>query len=69
MRDPKRIQRVLKKIDKIWMKQPDLRLGQIIDIVHVRSGTKADVFNVEDDILEEGIDSLLNAIDPPSGTL
>lgn len=30
MRDPKRIKLFLKKIEEIWLKNPDLRFGQII---------------------------------------
>ena len=30
MRNPKRIKKILKAIEKIWEKHPDLRLGQLI---------------------------------------
>ena len=30
MRDPKRIPKILKEIEKIWEKCPDMRLGQLI---------------------------------------
>ena len=30
MRDPKRIPKILKEIEKIWVTQPDLRLGQLL---------------------------------------
>lgn len=30
MRNPKRIPKVLKEIEKVWKKYPDLRLGQLI---------------------------------------
>ena len=30
MRDEKRIPRVLKELEELWVKYPDLRLGQLI---------------------------------------
>jgi len=30
MRDPKRIPKILKEIEKVWEKYPDMRLGQLI---------------------------------------
>ena len=30
MRDPKRIPKILKRIERLWKKYPDLRLGQLI---------------------------------------
>ena len=30
MRDIKRIKKILKRLEKIWEKSPDLRLGQLI---------------------------------------
>ena len=40
MRNPKRIPKILKELELIWMKNSDLRLGQLllnanIDIYHV----------------------------------
>jgi hypothetical protein len=31
MRDPKRIPEILKRLEKLWMKNSDLRLGQLIE--------------------------------------
>jgi hypothetical protein len=54
MRDPKRIPKVLKEIEKIWKKHPDLRLGQLIGN-HIEGLL---VYYVEDEnliqILKEG---------------
>jgi len=50
MRDPKRIDRMLKLVEKVWKKSPDLRLTQLI------MNTLAinyDPYYIEDDILEE----------------
>ena len=33
MRDPKRIPKILQKLQKIWEASPDLRLGQLIENV------------------------------------
>lgn len=30
MRDPRRIPKILQKLERIWEKYPDLRLGQLI---------------------------------------
>jgi hypothetical protein len=58
MRDPERIDRVLKKIEKFWKIYPDLRLGQMLVIIHNLSthGKGADVFNTEDDEWEKWLD-------------
>lgn len=49
-RDPNRIPRILKEIERIWTKNPDLRLSQLIsNCWHY----KDDIFFGEDDILEE----------------
>lgn len=48
MRDPKRIAKVLTLIETIWMKNPDLRLCQLIGNV-----APYDNYHVEDDDLAE----------------
>jgi len=54
MRDPKRIDRILRLIKKIWKKHPDYRLGQLLSN-HTRfgqtddDGTPRSIFNYEDD--------------------
>lgn len=30
MRSPQRIKRILKKLESLWLEQPDLRLGQLL---------------------------------------
>jgi len=52
MRDPKRIKRILKKVERAWTQNPDLRLGQLI---YNLSGA-VDVFYFEDIDLEERLD-------------
>lgn len=50
MRDPKRIERMLSLIKKVWLDGPDLRLTQLIMNVLRMS---QDPYYVEDNILEE----------------
>ena len=49
MRDPKRIERILKLIEKIWNKNPDLRLCQLIG----NCFNAGDLYYVEDDTLKK----------------
>ena len=58
MRDPARIDRVLKIVGQLWKKMPDFRLGQLLYFVWDDN----DLFYVEDDILENLIKEKLEAI-------
>ena len=49
MRNPKRINKISKLIGKIWRKNPDLRLCQLLGNCFVAQ----DLYYVEDDLLEE----------------
>lgn len=52
MRDPTRIKRMLKLVEKIWVKHPDLRLTQLImNALRMNS----DPYYVEDDKLEDAL--------------
>lgn len=51
MRDPARIEPLLRLIKTLWLKQPDLRLGQLIFNAINPKGTSSDLFNVEDNVL------------------
>ena len=54
MRDPKRISEILKRLEVVWKKYPDLRLGQLlIDVLHVRNNF---LFYIEDNKLIEEIE-------------
>ena len=48
MRNPKRIDKIVKLIKKIWKKNPDLRLTQLISNCFDIN----DLYYIEDDILE-----------------
>lgn len=51
MRNPDRINRILKMIEEIWKKNPDLRLCQLIGNVF----PAGDNYRMEDDELENGL--------------
>jgi len=54
MRDPARIDRILKLVEKLWRDSPDLRLTQLImNVLHMNS----DPYYVEDDRIEEALKS------------
>ena len=55
MRDPNRIPKVLKELEKIWAQTPDLRLGQLlINATMTKAGEMADFYYMEDnDLLEK----------------
>ena len=54
MRDPKRIKKVLKRIEEFWNKVPDWRLGQLI----VNLNDNNDPYYVEEDMLLRQLDHL-----------
>lgn len=53
MRDPNRIPKVLEYVQRVWERNPDLRLGQLI--VNLMTPRFADIFYVEDDQLLDAI--------------
>lgn len=60
MRDPKRIKPILNKLEEYWIKNPDLRLGQIIaNCVREYDGRlNCDPFYIEDEDLIAGLEKL-----------
>ena len=57
MRDPKRIPRILSKIEQMWKERPDWRLGQLLENVKRCSGNEdTDTFYVEDEAIEKAMD-------------
>ena len=56
MRDPERIKRMLTKLEKLWLAEPDRRLGQLVYHIHLTSKTDAELFYAEDDVLEASMD-------------
>jgi uncharacterized protein YihD (DUF1040 family) len=61
MRDPKRIDRILKLLREIWDECPDLRLGQMIYNATKASKNK-DIFYLEDNDLEDFLFFLLGTL-------
>ena len=60
MRNPARIYPLLNKIGDIWVKNPDLRLGQLIECIKAGGNLHPDLFNIEDDQLEVLVDKFAN---------
>jgi uncharacterized protein YihD (DUF1040 family) len=58
MRDVKRIERILDLLKKLWMKEPDLRFGQML-IVYSIAEDNTRVWTTEDDKFEERLIRLL----------
>ena len=61
-RDPKRIDPLLSEIRRVWVKNPDLRLGQLLVNAKIfetedSSEHRGDLFNYEDDQLLKAIQS------------
>ena len=59
MRHPARIYPLLNKIGDIWIKHPDLRFGQLIEIIssgHPCGHNGFDPFYIEDEEFEKLID-------------
>jgi len=59
MRDPKRIKRILKLIEKYWNLNQDQRFGQAL----INAGIVTDemwVWQMEDDKLEEGLNDFFD---------
>ena len=54
MRDPKRIDKILNIIKKVWDKAPDLRLMQLLGNAH---GLRDDPYFFEDDKLEAALNA------------
>ena len=60
MRDVKRIERILYKLGKLWVKNRDMRLGQLL-INYVGFDDTYDNWSREDDDWEKGLDWALKA--------
>lgn len=57
MREIQRIPRILKRLEKIWMKSPDMRFGQLfLNVFSLHNGIDVKVYNMEDKELVEKIE-------------
>lgn len=61
MREFDRIDRILNKLEILWKKYPDLRLGQLLENIRNKKDYKITnhIWNQEDYILEEKIDDFM----------
>lgn len=60
MRDPKRIKTFLKKIEELWLKNPDLRFGQLIIWLAKIKEHNPELFYLEEDELLAKLENELN---------
>lgn len=60
MRDPERIDKILKALSVAWHKVPDLRLGQLI--CNMQSAAGNDLFYVEDDKFADMVEEYVSII-------
>ena len=56
MRDLKRIKRICKLLEKLWLEYPDQRLGQLL--ANYCFGHHTDIFYQEDEITEKKMKKL-----------
>ena len=61
MRDPARIYPFLAKFAELWLTQPDLRFGQIVNNLQCETGN--DLFYIEDDRYLEELEGMFKRID------
>lgn len=64
MRDPNRIDIILGQIGIVWKQYPDLRLGQLIEVMKAYTDNPlVDTFYIEDDELIQGLYKLIELAD------
>ena len=57
MRDPKRIREILDKIEEIWIKEPDLRLMQLLtNVLYNANKEGKKEYKIEDIVMLGGFD-------------
>jgi hypothetical protein len=56
MRDPNRIRPLIDALERVWRTNPDLRFGQIMDILI--AGLDGMHFYVEDDVWQQRLEGL-----------
>lgn len=59
MRDPRRIERIVSKLELYWKEVPDWRFGQLIENLKRYSG-HPDLFYIEDYMFEQILDGFFN---------
>lgn len=58
LKDPNRIKPFLAKIEKLWLKNPDLRFGQLIVWITRTNEIMPKFFYMEDEIVLEKLEEL-----------
>jgi len=58
MRDINRIPEILNELEKVWKKNPDFRLGQLITVATRPKYPHSATFNIEDDEILEGLKNI-----------
>ena len=54
MRDPKRIVKICKLLEKVWAQDSDLRLGQLLtNLARITNPDRVNLFYLEDDEMED----------------
>jgi len=64
MRDPKRIRDILRRLEAVWTKNPDIRLGQLI----MWGSNGEDPWNYECETIMRGIEKVIGAIQAGEAT-
>ena len=68
MRDPKRIEKILRLLEESWLRSPDLRLGQLIfnlthNVLNKNSDgdievTENSIYNIQDDDVQKFLEEI-----------
>jgi hypothetical protein len=54
MRNPERIDNILKQLEVLWKRHPDMRMGQLFEFINLcRHDTQEDFYYVEDEEWKE----------------
>lgn len=64
-RDPKRIPKIMKRLEKLWKKHPDLRLGQLLENALRRDAGFGSPYYMEDENLIEVLERFYENKNPP----
>ena len=62
MRDPKRIARICKLLQKVWMEVPEQRLGQLLENYIFGHHERGCIFLQEDDLTEKNLTDMYNTL-------
>lgn len=63
MRDIERIKPLIERLEKLWLENPDFRLGQLIMGITRTGETNPKLFNMEDDEFLKKLNDLENQLE------